>query len=118
MRCTDKMKKHAIGWLSLCLLILLSPPVTPSGGVIFETLCSSAVGRAALTARALSRECVKVYCPRPLRKAMGWCARVPFGHFFALLVKRGTQRSSSFEEAESVQTEPIISYDRFMTSGR
>ncbi len=91
--------------------------MTPGGGVIFESLCSSAVGRAALTVRALSRECVRVYCPRPLRKAMGWWARVPFGNFFALLAKRGAQRSS-FEEAERVQNEPIISYDRFMTSDR
>ncbi len=91
--------------------------MTPGGGVMFETLCSSAVGRAALTARALSRECVMVYCPRPLRKAMGWWVRVPFGNFLELLVKRGAKRSS-FEEAERVQNEPIISYDRFMTSDR
>ncbi len=119
MWCADKRKKwFAMGWLSLCLVVILFPLVmTSGGGIMFESLCSSAVGRAALTAVALSRECVRVYYPRPLRKAMGWWVHLPFGDFFAILVKRGAQRSSSLKE-KPVQKTPIVSYDRFMTSRR
>ncbi len=105
-----------MGWLLLCLVLILFPLGTPSGNRIFESLCSSAVGRAALTARALSQECVRVYCPSPLRKAMGWWAHLPFGDCFAMLIKRGTQRSSL--EEERAQKGPVISYDRYMTSDR
>ncbi len=112
------MKRFAVGWLSLCLVAILFPLVMTSGGsVMFESLRSSAVGRAALTAVALSRECVRVYSPRPLRKVVRWWVRLPFGDFFALLVKRRAQRSSRLEE-ETMQKTPIVSYDRFMTRRR